>query len=114
MLKDKVVDLRILGKNIKKYRIEKKLTQEKLAALTNLSIQYIGNIERGNTTSSLETIMKICIALDVTPNQLLLSSSKPTLNTLIHQILESLSDQSISFLVHIYNYIQLLKKDKLF
>ncbi|GKX27558.1 transcriptional regulator [Vallitalea longa] len=109
-MNNKIIDLNILGKNIKQYRIQKELTQEKLAGLTGLSIQYIGNIERGNTTASLETIMKICLALEITPNQLLITSSSTTPNALAEQIIDSLSDKSPEFLKHIIAYIEFLQK----
>lgn len=35
-----------IGKNIRKYRLAKKLRQEDLAEMTNLSINYVGAIER--------------------------------------------------------------------
>ncbi|MCT4686214.1 helix-turn-helix domain-containing protein [Vallitalea sp.] len=111
-MQNKIVDLNLLGKNIKHYRLKKELTQEKLARLTGLSIQYIGNIERGNTTTSLETIMKICLVLEITPNQLLITSSSPTSNALIEQIIDSLSDKSPKFLRHIIRYIEFLQQSK--
>ncbi|QUH27971.1 helix-turn-helix domain-containing protein [Vallitalea guaymasensis] len=113
-MQNKIIDLNLLGKNIKQYRLKKELTQEKLAGLTGLSIQYIGNIERGNTTASLETIMKICLVLEITPNQLLITSSSPTSNALTEQILDSLSDKSPKFLHHIIGYIEFLQQSKSF
>lgn len=107
---NKIVNLDILGKNIKQYRTQNRLTQEKLASITGLSIQYVGNIERGNTTASLETIMKICLALKITPNQLLLSSSNTTTNAFNEQILDSLSDKSPQFIKHILAYINFIQE----
>jgi transcriptional regulator with XRE-family HTH domain len=43
------------------------LTQAKLAADTNLSIDLISRIERGERSPSLETIEKITAALNVRP-----------------------------------------------
>lgn len=37
----------LLGKNVKYYRFRKKLTQEKLAEMMNVSSNYIGRLERG-------------------------------------------------------------------
>ncbi|MCT4597756.1 MAG: helix-turn-helix domain-containing protein [Vallitalea sp.] len=109
-MKDKIIDLKELGKNVRKYRLEEQLTQEKLAGLTNLSIQYIGNIERGKTTASLETIMKICEALKITPNHLLISSSDITPNVLMEQISISLSNHTSKFHMHILKYIDFLEE----
>lgn len=41
-----------------------------------MSNNYISNIENNCSISSLESIMKICIALDVTPNDVLLGISR--------------------------------------
>lgn len=55
----------IAGKNIRKYRISKKLRQEDLAEKVGLSPNYIGMIERGEKTPSLETFIDILNALEV-------------------------------------------------
>lgn len=41
------VDYQILGKNIKYYRKQKKLTQEQMAELLDLSTGFVSQIERG-------------------------------------------------------------------
>lgn len=110
-MKHKTINIKLLGSNVKKFRIEKKLTQEKLAALTGLSTQYIGNIERGNTTTSIDTLIKICNILDITPNDLLISTYSTAPNALINTIIDSLNNTSPEFINHIYRYIQFMKKD---
>ena len=47
-----------IGRNIRKYRKEKKMRQEDLAKKTGLSINYIGMIERGEKIPSLETLIE--------------------------------------------------------
>jgi len=55
-----------VGKNIRKYRKEKGLTQEKLAELCNYSKQFISNMENEtHQTFSLGTIWKIAKVLEV-------------------------------------------------
>lgn len=60
-----------VGGNIRKYRQIKKLRQEDLAELTNLSPNYIGMIERGEKTPSLETLIAIVNALGVSADMVL-------------------------------------------
>lgn len=108
-MENKIINLKVLGENMKKYRVEEKLTQEKLAALTGLSVQYVGNIERGNATASLETVMKICEALKITPNHLLIPSCDINPNALMKQILISLSNHTLKFNKHILAYIDFLE-----
>lgn len=62
----------ILGKNIKYHRYRKMLTQEGLAELLNVSANYIGRLERGQHSPSLDKIEKIAIALDVRAFELFL------------------------------------------
>jgi len=62
----------ILGKNIKYHRYRKKLTQEQLAELLETSSNYVGRLERGQHSSSLEKIDKIAKALDIKAFELFL------------------------------------------
>ena len=55
----------LFGKNVKKYRIESKLSQEKLGELTGLHRTYISDIERGLRSISLNNIEKLSKALNV-------------------------------------------------
>lgn len=61
----------LMGERIRHYRQQKRLTQEQLAEKIDLSASFLGHIERGTRVASLETLMKICTALEVTPNDLL-------------------------------------------
>jgi len=55
-----------IGKNIKNFRNLRKLTQEKVAEMANISTGYYKSLESKNEEApSLETLMKICMALDV-------------------------------------------------
>jgi transcriptional regulator with XRE-family HTH domain len=55
--------LESIGKNIRKYRLMRKLRQEDLAEKADLSINYVGAIERGEKTPSLESLISIINAL---------------------------------------------------
>ena len=49
----------LFGKNVKKYRLKSKLSQEKLGELTGLHRTYISDIERGLRSISLNNIDKL-------------------------------------------------------
>ena len=66
-----VVRLETIGKNIRKYRLMKKLRQEDLAEKADLSINYVGAIERGEKIPSLETLLVIINALGVSADMIL-------------------------------------------
>lgn len=55
----------LFGKNVKKYRLKSKLSQEKLGELTGLHRTYISDIERGLRSISLNNIDKLSKALNV-------------------------------------------------
>lgn len=69
------IDYKLLGIRVSTLRHSKKWTQEKLAEKADLSNNYLSNIENNYSIPSLETLMKLCVALDVTPNDLLLGCS---------------------------------------
>ena len=56
--------------NLRKYRKNAKLTQEKLAELCNTDFRYIGQIETGRRRPSLEFVGKIATALNISPYRL--------------------------------------------
>lgn len=88
------MDTNSLGKNIRKYRLDKKLKQDQLAEKTDLSTAYIGMIERGEKIPSLESFLNIANALGVSADMLLcdlLSNSYEIKNTMLDQKLQGLS-----------------------
>ena len=66
-----MVDLSSVGNRIKIARENKKLTQEELAAMVDLSPTHISVIERGVKSPKLETFVRIANALDVSADYLL-------------------------------------------
>ena len=60
-----------IGKNIRKYRLEKKLRQEDLAERAGLSTNYIGMVERGEKIPALETFITILNVLGVSADVIL-------------------------------------------
>ena len=57
--------LSILGKNIKKYREQKGLSQSNLAEKVELSYEYICRVEKGQKSISLRKLFAIVDALDI-------------------------------------------------
>jgi len=57
--------------NLRRIRHEKDLTQEDLAARADLSMRYVGAIERGKVSASVTVLGRIADALDVDPCELL-------------------------------------------
>lgn len=65
------MDYIMIGRRIRLYRRQKDLTQEQLAELVGVSASFMGHIEGGCRVASIETLMKLNAALNVTPNELL-------------------------------------------
>lgn len=55
-----------IGNEIRYYRMKQKLSQEKLAEKSNLSLNFISKLETGRISNiSLNKLLNICKALDV-------------------------------------------------
>jgi len=67
-----VTDRGVLARQLKRQRRRARLTQRQLAESANLSPEFVSRIERGVTSPSLETFLRLCRSLGCTPNDLLL------------------------------------------
>lgn len=65
-----------IGKNIKKIREQRHLTQEALAEKSGISQDFLGKIEVCINRPGLKTIFKLSKALDVEPSELLKFDNK--------------------------------------
>jgi len=65
----------IFKSNVKYYRKQLKISQERLAELSGLSTNYIGDIERTNRKVTIDTIEKVAKGLNIDPVMLLIQRS---------------------------------------
>ena len=63
--------LEIFGKNVRAIRRARDMTQEQLADQSGLSLQYIGEIERGRRNPSLTSLEKLAEASNLPLSELL-------------------------------------------
>ena len=70
-------DLRQIGNRLLALRKDRGLTQAELAEKAGLADRTYADIERGTVNMRLTTLVKICEALNVRPNDLLLSDDAP-------------------------------------
>ncbi|MCI8490832.1 MAG: helix-turn-helix transcriptional regulator [Lachnospiraceae bacterium] len=61
-----------MGERIRQARNSAGYTQEKLAEMIDVTIQYISDLERGVVGTSIPTLVKICEALSVSSDFLLM------------------------------------------
>lgn len=60
----------IIGRRIRSYREEQKMSREKLAEIADLHPTYIGQLERGEKNATIDTLDRICDGLSITLEQL--------------------------------------------
>lgn len=65
------MDYKFLGKRIREERNKLNLTQEQLAEDINISTAYVGQIERGERSLTLDKLIKVANRLGVTVDYLL-------------------------------------------
>ena len=70
-----VFDLHSIGNNLYKLRKVKGLTQAEVAEKAELSDRTYADIERGSVTMRVDSLLKICGALNITPNDILVTNN---------------------------------------
>lgn len=84
------LDYKSIGMRIKRYRTDKKLSQEELGEIVHATSIYLSYIENGSRSPSLETLVLIANALDVSADDLLtdnLKHSSSPVSTELHDLL---------------------------
>ncbi len=72
----------LIGQRVKELRQQNALTQDRLAELCDVSTSYLGHIERGSRSLSLETAYKIAKCLGVSLDSLIIDGINPNDNAL--------------------------------
>jgi transcriptional regulator with XRE-family HTH domain len=62
---------RLLGERVRARRVELKLSQEGLDAVSGVHWSYIGQLERGARNPTLKTVLRLAHALRVDPGELM-------------------------------------------
>lgn len=102
------LDYNIIGERLKQARINKNLTQEKLAEQLDVSVAFLSRIERGSSFINLKRLNQICSILDVTEGEILNGVSKDSnsyLNKDLSNLIKNCPPEKISLIYNIAKVI---------
>ncbi|MCL2638904.1 MAG: helix-turn-helix domain-containing protein [Oscillospiraceae bacterium] len=68
---DKKTIQKSFGENLRKYRNMSGKSQEELAFSAEISTVHLGALERGEKCPTIETLLKLCTAMRISPTRLL-------------------------------------------
>lgn len=97
-----------LGKRIREERKKSNLTQEQLAELINVSTTYVGFIERGERSITLDKLVSIATALGISVDYLLRDSvtvNSSTQEKLLLKLFSSANSQQKDFILEMTKLI---------
>ena len=87
-----VLDLKLIGNKLYEIRSKKLLSRAEVAEKAGLSERTYADIERGSVTMRVDSLLKICGALNITPNDILVSDNVVVITE--HDISETIKDCS--------------------
>ena len=103
------IDYAEIGQRIALRRRELGLKQSQVCELCELSDKYLSGIERARSIPSIDVLMRICQALDTTPNALLLgtsTNSDKNLRSYIEVRTEELNTRQLSLLSSFIDWLR--------
>ena len=89
-----VFDSRAVGNKLLEIRKKRGLTQVELAEMAGLADRTYADIERGSANMRVETALRICEALQITPNEIL-TAEDHSLDVKREEVLKLLQTRSI-------------------
>lgn len=104
------LDFKLIGSRIQHYRTEKHLTQAELAERIGTNQKHLSRIEAGYHRSTLDTIVAITKALDVSVDALIADYEDSTNASTLQSILDDIRGMSAKQLEMLQENIQTIKK----
>lgn len=103
------IDYARLGIRISELRRQRRLSQSQLAELADVTDSYISHIETGRKKASLESLVKIAAALDVTLDRILLGNQQNDLKNYLPELEALMTDCSQFERAIIYDMVRATK-----
>jgi transcriptional regulator with XRE-family HTH domain len=101
----------LIGTCIQQHRLQARLTQADLAEKTDLSLKYVGEIERGEANIRIDTLDRLVrgVGWDVARS---LGQGPQTLNDGIRRLLRSQLEDVGQYIVEVMRWLDALKPDQ--
>ena len=110
------IDYSDIGGRIKQKRIEKGLTQEKLAELVGIGPSHMSHLESGKTVASMDVFISLCNMLECSADELLCREivvAKPMLNNWLVDLVADCDQTEIKIIADTVAALkQTLRKNK--
>ena len=111
------IDYTAIGKRVKKFRKSRRLSQEQLAELLDISVPHMSNIENGKTKFCFQLFVDLADKLEISSDILLYGGITPKeavrrtiLQEINEQLMECTDIQMQMIGVSVYNTKQLLQR----
>ena len=96
-----MVDYKTIGIRIRAVRLEKKMTQERLAEAAGVGVTHISHIETGNTIPSLQVMVDIINALGCSADELLcmeIGQAQPLRDSWLSELVQDCSSDEVKII----------------
>ncbi len=108
-IENKNIDFKTLSSKLREIRLSKGLTQEYVATMANVNVSHISNIENNRVKVSLQTLVCICNALEVTVDYVLSKEYSQSASVLDNEILKELHSCDIRVKEQLLKIVKILK-----
>lgn len=104
-------DLRLVGNRLYEIRNKKLMSRAEVAEKADISDRTYADIERGSVTMRVDSLLKICNALSITPNDVLVTDDKIeiTEQNIADALKNHSNDEKETALKLLHTYIESLK-----
>ena len=106
------LDYNIIGERLKKARIDKNMTQEKLAEQIDVSVAFLSRVERGTSHINLKRLTQICEILGVSEGSILNGVSSNSDNYLASEFNNILNSVSSDKQILIYKIAKVISEEE--
>ena len=106
------IHLKHIGENIRTARKAKNLTIDTLSELVGISPSFLGTLERGESSLSVETLISVCTVLGVSADSIIIdpapaaAPARATKKDTLITMLNNATDDELSFLI---DYVKLYR-----